>query len=72
MEILKLPVNYEWARISGNYCPQNLLVLAWLPLSFCLLLEADCSCFIHNDFINRKTPKNFYFVIPSSVIFFIA
>jgi hypothetical protein len=70
--MLKLPVNCEWARISGNYCPQSLLVLASLPLSFCLLLEADGSCFFHNDFINRKILKNFYFAISLSVIFFMA
>jgi hypothetical protein len=68
--MLKLPVNYEWTRISGNYSPQSLFVLASLPLSFCLLLEADGSCFIHNDFVNRKILNNFYFVVRSSVIFF--
>jgi hypothetical protein len=69
--MLKLPENYEWAGIIGNWCAQSLLVLASLPLSLWFMLEADGSCFIRNDFINRKIVKNFYFVISSSVIFFI-
>jgi len=68
--MLMLSVNCEWGRISGSYCPQSLLVLASLPLSFCLLLEVDGSCFIRNDFINCKILKNFYFVISSALIFF--
>jgi hypothetical protein len=66
--MLMLSVNFERGRISGNYSPQILLVLASLPLSYCLLLEVDGSCFIRNDFINRKILKNFYFVISSLLI----
>ena len=59
--MLRLPVDYEWARISGNYCPPSLLVLALLPLYLCLLLETDGSCFIYNDFVKRKILKKVYF-----------